>query len=215
MAVKDITAAELRTMKDRGGIIFQGCGGEAQEWIDGINKLLTDENILDDGTKFKDIERFNDGHGTCLLFPFSEDVKLNMGKFAIWRIKTNDSFGGMWLSDYVNVHLGGFVEQSISDKAKRIKPDCDLIGQDGNIFNLMGIASRTLRRAGMADEAKEMTDRITKGEAKNYHQALGIISEYVHITSGEETDEDYADEPEEENDIENDEEGFSQSPYHT
>ena len=26
------------------------------------------------------------------------------------------------------------------------KPDCPLIGADGNIFNLIGIASRTLRR---------------------------------------------------------------------
>ncbi len=25
------------------------------------------------------------------------------------------------------------------------KPDCPLIGQDGNVFNLIGIASRTLK----------------------------------------------------------------------
>lgn len=36
------------------------------------------------------------------------------------------------------------------------KPKCPLIGQDGNIFNLMGIASKTLKRNGMYDEAKEM-----------------------------------------------------------
>ena len=40
------------------------------------------------------------------------------------------------------------------------KPDCKLIGEDGNIFNLMGIASRTLRQNGMADKAVEMRDRI-------------------------------------------------------
>lgn len=34
------------------------------------------------------------------------------------------------------------------------KPKCPLIGQDGNIFNLIGIASKTLKRNGMYDEAK-------------------------------------------------------------
>ena len=43
------------------------------------------------------------------------------------------------------------------------KPKCALIGEDGNIFNLMGIASRTLKRNGMQEEAKEMCNRITNG----------------------------------------------------
>ena len=64
------------------------------------------------------------------------------------------------------------------------KPDCPLIGQDGNIFNLMGIASRTLRRNGMAEEAKEMTDRIY--QSGSYDEALCIIGEYVNITSVDE-----------------------------
>ena len=41
------------------------------------------------------------------------------------------------------------------------KPKCPLIGQNGNIFNLMGIASRTLKRNGMSNESKEMCSRIT------------------------------------------------------
>ena len=64
------------------------------------------------------------------------------------------------------------------------KPSCPLIGQDGNIFNLMGIASRTLRRNGMAEEAKEMTDRIY--QSGSYDEALCIIGEYVNITSVDE-----------------------------
>lgn len=69
------------------------------------------------------------------------------------------------------------------------KPKCALIGEDGNIFNLMGIASRTLKRNGMQEEAKEMCDKITSG-AKNYDEALCIIGEYVDITSQEEVEED-------------------------
>ena len=36
-----ITTDELRRMTNQEGLILQGCGGEAQEWIDGINELLT------------------------------------------------------------------------------------------------------------------------------------------------------------------------------
>lgn len=52
------------------------------------------------------------------------------------------------------------------------KPKCALIGQDGNIFNLMGIASRTLRNNDMEEDAKEMIIRIE--ESKSYDEALCI-----------------------------------------
>ena len=65
------------------------------------------------------------------------------------------------------------------------KPKCNLIGQDGNIFNLMGIASKTLKRNGQYDESKEMIEKITT-TAKSYEEALCIISDYVEITSEEE-----------------------------
>lgn len=69
------------------------------------------------------------------------------------------------------------------------KPKFALIGEDGNIFNLMGIASRTLKRNGMQEEAKEMCNRITNG-AKSYDEALMIIDEYVEIIDKEEMEED-------------------------
>jgi hypothetical protein len=59
------------------------------------------------------------------------------------------------------------------------KPKCKLIGEDGNIFNLMGIASRTLKRAGLEEEAKEMVGRIFKSES--YDRALQIIMDYVEV----------------------------------
>ena len=60
-----------------------------------------------------------------------------------------------------------------------MKPKCKLVGENGNIFNLMGIAARTLKRAGLREEAEEMVDRITK--SGSYLEALAIISEYVDI----------------------------------
>lgn len=59
------------------------------------------------------------------------------------------------------------------------KPVVKLIGQDGNIFNLIGIASRVLKRAGMEREAKEMTERIFA--CGSYEEALCIIDEYCEI----------------------------------
>ena len=60
------------------------------------------------------------------------------------------------------------------------KPKCALIGQDGNIFNLVGIASKTLKRNGMYEESKQMSDRVFN--SKSYEDALCIIDEYVEIT---------------------------------
>ena len=54
-----------------------------------------------------------------------------------------------------------------------------MIGQDGNVFNLIGIASRALKKAGKIDEEKEMISRVTK--AGSYSVALAILSDYVRI----------------------------------
>ena len=157
--MKKIEIEDLRKMNGKEGLILQGCGGDLQEWLDGINEELTKANILLDGTKFKAESCcvFENEGLTCLLFPFSEEMKLDMGKLAMWRLQTQEQFGGTWLSDYVDNRLGGFVTEETAEKKK---PNCKLIGEDGNIFNLMGIASRTLRQNGMADKAVEMRNRI-------------------------------------------------------
>ena len=74
------------------------------------------------------------------------------------------------------------------DEYEITKPRCALIGEDGNIFNLMGIASRTLKRNGMREEATEMCNRIING-TKSYDEALMILQDYVEITSREEIEE--------------------------
>ena len=177
MNIKAITTGDLRRMEDSEGLILQGCGGDLTEWVEGINNELTENGILMDGTKFSGCSSFSHEGLTCLLFPFTDDVKIDVGKLAVWRLRTYSALGGTWLSDYVPNKLGGF----IMEEQESVKPDCPLIGQDGNIFNLMGIASRTLRNNGLDDKAKEMCERIQ--ESGNYYNALGIIGEYVNITS--------------------------------
>lgn len=57
------------------------------------------------------------------------------------------------------------------------KPKMQLIGQDGNIFAIMGRASRLLKNAGQSDKPKGMCDRVTASQS--YSEALNIVSEYV------------------------------------
>ena len=171
--IQEKTTEDLRHMTNEEGLILQGCGGDLQEWVDGINDLLTQEGILLNGTKFEHAATFQHDGLTNLLFSF-EGVQLNVGKLALWRIQTHSQFGGTWLSDYVPNRLGGFIQEQ-----KPVKPKMELLGRDGNIFSIMGTASQLLQMAGMADQAKEMCDRITGGNCHSYHEALSIISEYV------------------------------------
>ena len=188
MSIRNVTTDALRRMSNQEALVIQGCGGDLQEWVDGINDILTQEDILQDGTKFNDCLSFQKNDTTCLAFLFSEDVKINVGKLAMWRLATQGNFGGTWLSDYVPNQLGGYLPevapQEEAKPAAKEKLDCALIGHDGNIFNLIGIAARTLRANGMTKEANEMRERIS--QSGSYDEALGIIGKYVNITGPEE-----------------------------
>ena len=78
MSIQTITIEELRRMEGKEGIILQGCGGPAQEWLDGINDLFTKEGLLKDGSKFTDCAVFDNAGVTCILYRF-EGVELELG----------------------------------------------------------------------------------------------------------------------------------------
>ena len=188
MIIKSITPGDLRHMHDQEALILQGCGGDLTEWVEGINGILTEEEILKDGFRFEEAYTFKNEGLTCLMFPLEDGSKINMGKLALWRIGTHHNFGGTWLSDYVENRLGGFARDQPVQQSNG-KPDCPLIGQDSNIFNLVGIASRTLREHGLADQAQDMRSRIT--QCQSYDSALAIIGDYVNITSVDDQGEDF------------------------
>ena len=75
MSIKNITTNELRRMKGREGIIFPGCGGDLNDWLNGINATFNEEGLFLDGTKFTDCYVFKDDRVHCLLFPFDDSVK--------------------------------------------------------------------------------------------------------------------------------------------
>ncbi len=114
MEIKNITLHELRKMNGSEGLVLQGCGGDLQEWVDGINEMLTESGILRNGSRFEKAYTFRNEGLTCLLFPF-DGVKLDVGKLAMWRLETRETFGSIWLSDYVPNNLGGFIEEQDED----------------------------------------------------------------------------------------------------
>ena len=171
--IMEISTDNLRQMGGREGLILQGCGGDLQEWVDGINQMLTDAGILLDGSTFRaeNVSVFQHEGLTNLLFPF-EDAKLNMGKLAMWRLQTHEQFGGTWLSDYVSNRLGGFVQEQ-----RPQRPRMEMEGQDGNIFAILANASMALNKAGQREQIDEMFQRVQN--CGDYNKALHIISEYV------------------------------------
>lgn len=110
MEIKSVSLQELRKMNNSEGLILQGCGGDLQEWVDGINEMLTENGILQNESKFEKAYTFNNENLTCLLFPF-DGVQLDVGRLAMWRLETRETFGSTWLSDYVDNRLNGFVNE--------------------------------------------------------------------------------------------------------
>jgi len=109
-----------------------------------------------------------------------QDFDVDEGRLSVSLWDFNEYF--IYTEEEFEQYLNSNKNKDVA--TERRKPDCELIGQDGNIFNLMGIASRTLRRNGMSEEATEMCNRIR--ESDSYGSALCIIGEYVNITGPDE-----------------------------
>ena len=60
------------------------------------------------------------------------------------------------------------------------KPSVKLTGEDGNVFNLLGICTKALKRAGSDDKSKELRSRVFA--AKSYDEALAIMGEYCELS---------------------------------
>lgn len=59
------------------------------------------------------------------------------------------------------------------------KPTCELIGQDGNVFAIIGAVSKTLKRAGLKEQASEFTKRAFS--SSSYDEVLRLVMEYVEV----------------------------------
>ena len=125
MEIKSVSLYDLRKMNNSEGLILQGCGGDLQEWVDGINDMLTESKILQNESKFEKAYTFNNENITCLLFPF-EGIQLDVGKLAMWRLETRETFGSTWLTDYVDNRLNGFISEPVSDEEYEESQDFEM-----------------------------------------------------------------------------------------
>ena len=169
--ITKVTTDDLRKMRRREGLVFQGCAPPTSQWTDGINEILTREGILRGGSAFENVMEFENRGVTNLLFPL-DGVNLDMERLALWRLENRATFNMMWLSDYADNFLGGFL-----DSARREMPEMSLTDGDGNIFSVMGRAANALRRAGQGDLVEEMSRQVMS--SSNYDMALQAISRFV------------------------------------
>jgi len=59
------------------------------------------------------------------------------------------------------------------------KPTVKLIGQDGNIFSILGKCTRALKNNGQKKEADELTKEVFS--SSSYNEALQLCMEYVDV----------------------------------
>lgn len=90
MSVKRINIKDLLQYEGREGLILQGCGGDPQEWVDGINKLLTERGCLCDNSKFNadNCAVFDKDGLTCILFEFTKKAKTVFPRLSLMKLKS-------------------------------------------------------------------------------------------------------------------------------
>lgn len=104
MSITQVSSEELRKCRERRAS-HTGLRWNLQKWQEDINKERTEEKILLNGSSFQNAVSFEHDGLTNMLFLFDDNVKLDAGRLAVWRLKTHAILGGTWLSDYVQNSL--------------------------------------------------------------------------------------------------------------
>jgi hypothetical protein len=103
--IKEIKFKDLKELHLKHfGFVVLGAGGPKEDWINGIEKMLKEEKIVDpDENTFSEAyivsDNLNGKEGrTDLVLIFADDAKPNVGKLAMWRL----SFGSVcWIDDFI------------------------------------------------------------------------------------------------------------------
>ena len=59
------------------------------------------------------------------------------------------------------------------------RPECQVSGEDGNIFMITARASKVLKKNGLGEYVEEMQQRVTN--SCTYYEALDVVSDYVEV----------------------------------
>ena len=98
---KDIDFSDFeKANKGSEGIVLIDCGGEPEEWFNGVGGVLKEEGIAPNGVEdFGPFFRMKSPEGrTDLVMMFANDCQANLGKMAMWRLKFGDC---KWVSDFI------------------------------------------------------------------------------------------------------------------
>ena len=106
--------------------------------------------------ELKDLFETQFDHNTTLSFEEWLDEKMELGEIEVCEFNHYDC-GNL---DY--------------------KPTAKLIGQNGNIFNLLDIARMALIEDGKDERANELQKVVTT-QCKSYDEALYTIMDYVEV----------------------------------
>ncbi len=84
------------------GIVLLGCGGDLQEWVQGVTSSLHESNCIFSVTPSVSFSDFivlkTNGGRTDLVMMFKKDANISIGRMAMWRLQFGDC---SWVSDYI------------------------------------------------------------------------------------------------------------------
>lgn len=64
-----------------------------------------------------------------------------------------------------------------------MKPECKLIGENGNVFNLIGIVRKTLKVHGQPEQLAKFDDEFAqlRDQGGKYSDVLNLFDKYVTV----------------------------------
>ena len=127
MGITKITLDELREMTETNGFILQNCVGDPQKRVDAINETLTEKGVLRNGEVFVNVPMLTHNGATNLLF-FMDGLSASSADITAWVHETRSTVEGMMLNDFREKMFG--IPVPVSEQ--RSKPECPIIGADGN-----------------------------------------------------------------------------------
>ena len=86
--------------------------------------------------------------------------------------------GNIWTGDTANPTASVIAIKG--DKIIYVGNDpAKVTGQDGNVFNLIAICTKALKKAGQNEAVKEMQNKVFQSDS--YHSAIAVMSEYCEL----------------------------------
>lgn len=164
-AVADKVESAVVSVKEADGVLYGCTTLQLREFLEADELSELCEYITG---------QYSDGWGEGFE---QRDIQVDGGTLNVHFWQHSDGFRFKEMPVQVSAKETQTPEKAVS------RPKLKLLGHDGNIFAIMGHASRLLRANGQSKEADEMTQRVQ--DSGNYYKALSIISEYVETELSE------------------------------